>query len=41
MVVQGTCELEEVANGTIRFVVGYTGSCDAILVVSQFVNITL
>ena len=34
MVIRGTCELKEVANGTVTFVVGYTESCDAALVVS-------
>ena len=34
MVIRGTCELKEVTNGTFTFVVGYTESCDAVLVVS-------
>jgi hypothetical protein len=34
MVIRGTCELKEVANGTVTFVVGYTERCDSALVVS-------
>jgi hypothetical protein len=34
MVIRGTCELKEVANDTVTFVVGYTESCEAALVVS-------
>jgi hypothetical protein len=34
MVMQETCELKEVANDTVTFLVGYTESCDAALVMS-------
>jgi hypothetical protein len=34
MVLRRKCELKEVANGTVTFVVGYTESCNAALIVS-------